>query len=316
MVADTNQLDEDALSEDDDGAHEQGEKDRLHGANPCRVCLEFGDASNEGREGGLVDNHPEDKRNGLLYSAQKQSVLFDTRADDTNKELEDIGQEVGDDLHDPETEPDDLDPDPELLLVGAADGAGDCAGLREDDGNGQEERNGRDIDHVAGDDAVVEDLGVDSAHAVEGRLVLARPGRQRGSCARVDLGQASAAAVEHARLLSLFVLVRGRRVRGRVADDRLQGDVGGAVHGVGDAVEGLESVAGEAERPRGRRSGVSCHQGGSLGEGRGDRSCGRAGTQAGSSIAIRGWPAKNVRRALFTHDASVVVQWRGGNNSN
>ena len=40
-------------------------------------------------------------------------------------------------LHDPETEPDDLDPDPEFLLVCVANGARNRACLRKDDGNGE-----------------------------------------------------------------------------------------------------------------------------------------------------------------------------------
>lgn len=44
---------------------------------------------------------------------------------------------MGDDLHDPETQPDDLNPDPELLLVCAANRTCDGTSLRENNGNGQ-----------------------------------------------------------------------------------------------------------------------------------------------------------------------------------
>jgi hypothetical protein len=58
------------------------------------------------RESGLVDYHPEDERQWLLDGSQKQSIFLDTRTDDTNEKLEDVGEEMGDNLHDPETQPD------------------------------------------------------------------------------------------------------------------------------------------------------------------------------------------------------------------
>jgi hypothetical protein len=61
------------------------------------------------RESGLVDYHPEDERQRLLDGSQKQSIFLDTRTDDTNEKLKDIGKEMSDDLHDPETQPDCLD---------------------------------------------------------------------------------------------------------------------------------------------------------------------------------------------------------------
>jgi hypothetical protein len=57
-------------------------------------------------ESGLVDDHPEDKRQRLLDGSQKQSIFLDTRTDDTDEKLEDVGKEMGDNLHDPETQPD------------------------------------------------------------------------------------------------------------------------------------------------------------------------------------------------------------------
>ena len=39
MVADTDELDQDALSEDDDGADEEGKQDRLHGVHPAQSIL-------------------------------------------------------------------------------------------------------------------------------------------------------------------------------------------------------------------------------------------------------------------------------------
>jgi hypothetical protein len=61
------------------------------------------------RESGLVDNHPEDERQRLLDGSQKQSIFLDTRTDNTDEELEDVGKEMGDNFHNPETQPDCLD---------------------------------------------------------------------------------------------------------------------------------------------------------------------------------------------------------------
>lgn len=54
----------------------------------------------------MVDNHPENKRDRLFYGSQQQSILANTRANDTNEEFKDFGQEVSDKLHYPETKPD------------------------------------------------------------------------------------------------------------------------------------------------------------------------------------------------------------------
>jgi len=252
VVADTDQLDQDAFGQDDDGAHEQCEEHRLHRLNPRFVLCLWLESYEQGKRG-LIDNHPEDEGNRLLHRPQKESVFLDTRAHDANEELKDLGQEMSDDLHGPETQPDDLNPDPEQLLVGAADAAGNGTCLREDDGNGQKKSHRGNIDHVARDDAVVEDLGVDSAHTVEGRLLLlASARRQLPARPGVDLGQLSASAVKHARLLCLLLLVRGRRMRRRVADHRLQGNVGSpVVHVVASTGQRLEAVVGKAKRPRG-----------------------------------------------------------------
>jgi hypothetical protein len=134
----------------------------------------------------------------------------------------------------------DLDPYPEVLLLGIANSARNRARLRQNNRNSQKQGNGGNIDHVAGDDAVVEDLGVDAAHAVEGRLLLlVAARRQRGARPRVDLCEPPAAAREHARLLRLLIVRR----RGRVADDRLQGDVARlVVHVFAGATERLEAL--------------------------------------------------------------------------
>lgn len=119
----------------------------------------------------MVDNHPKHKREWLLYGLEQKSVFFDTGADNTNEKFKNSGNKVCHNLHGPETKPDDLDPDPELLLVCTANRASDGASLRENNGNGQQKRNRRNVNHVPRDNAPVQDLVVDPAHAVESCLL-------------------------------------------------------------------------------------------------------------------------------------------------
>jgi hypothetical protein len=96
----------------------------------------------------------------------------------------------------------DLDPYPEILLLGVADSSSDGTSLGQNNGDSQQESDRGDIDHVARDNAVVENLGVNPAHVVEGRLLLlVAAGRQRRARPRVDLCEPPTSPREHARLL-------------------------------------------------------------------------------------------------------------------
>lgn len=66
----------------------------------------------------------------------------------------------------------DLDPDPEPPLISITDISLDDSRLRQNDRDGQAEGNRRDVDHIASDDAEVEDLGVETTHLVESGLFL------------------------------------------------------------------------------------------------------------------------------------------------
>lgn len=143
--------------------------------------------------------------------------------------------------------PTNFDPYPELLLVCTADcvlGGARCdfavrarhVGVgptpdrgSEDDGDRQDQRQRGNIDHVASDDAEIENLGVNPAHAIERRLLLPQVLARLNLALGVGLlhPPPSTASVKQARLLRLFG--HGRGVRGRVADDSLEGDIGGVV---------------------------------------------------------------------------------------
>lgn len=104
-------------------------------------------------------------------------------------------------------EPTDFDPDPEQFGPRAANAPGSDSGLREDDRNSQQQSDRRDVDHVASDDAEVEDLGVDPAHAVESGLFLMAMALRHGcASSRIDLCEPPASAMEHARLFRLFIV--------------------------------------------------------------------------------------------------------------
>jgi hypothetical protein len=189
----------------------------LHWTGPLWFCS-VRNGPDKRRERSLVDNHPQDEGQRLLYSSQKQGIFANTGTDDANEELEYVGEEVRDDLHNPETKPNcqisqyvvsflqfsvltDLNPNPELLLVGVANRAFNYTNLRQNDRNSQQKCNRCYVDHVARDDAVVENLGVDPAHVVECRLFLmVATRRQRCTSPRVDLCNPPASPMEHARL--------------------------------------------------------------------------------------------------------------------
>ena len=128
----------------------------------------------------------------------------------------------------------------------------DNSGGSKNDGNGQRQGQGRDVDHIACDDTEVEHLHVELAHLVEGSLflsVVTAIGRIVAVALGVDLVHA-AAAVEEACLFlfgsTRFFILDGACVGGRVTDDSLEGDVGGVRHGVTvGIVQRLEALAGE-----------------------------------------------------------------------
>lgn len=102
-----------------------------------------------------------------------------------------------------------------------------CIGGSKDDGDGQEERHRGYVDHVAGDDTEVENLGVEPAHAIQGGHFFLDRSHGGGGliiALGVDLLHASLAAVEHATLLRRL-LSCGWGVRGGVADHGLEGDI-------------------------------------------------------------------------------------------
>jgi hypothetical protein len=65
-----------------------------------------------------------------------------------------------------------FNPDPEPILLCATDISGNDVGLRKNDGDGQEEGDRRDVNHVTRNDAEVQNFGVEPAHLVEGCLLL------------------------------------------------------------------------------------------------------------------------------------------------
>lgn len=84
----------------------------------------------------------------------------------------------------------------------------------EDDGNNEDKRQWSDIDHVSGDNAEVENFGIDAAHAIQSGLVIVILSRAWREFARlrIDLMYLPAAgAVEYAMLLTVF-FANGRGV--------------------------------------------------------------------------------------------------------
>ena len=124
------------------------------------------------------------------------------------------------------------------------------SGGSKDDWNGQSQSQRRNVDHVACDDAEVEDLHVELAHLGEGSLVLfvlPAIGRLVALALGVDLVHAAAAVEEACLFRSVrLLMLEGAIVGGRVTDDSLEGDIGGIRHVVGvRVVQRLETLARE-----------------------------------------------------------------------
>ena len=100
MIVDADDLDDELLNEEDDGADQ--DSSQYLSQNPLPVSL----AADERRKRYERCDSPANERKGQLQSTDHERIATNLGAHDANHELEDFWEDVGDNFGDPEADPD------------------------------------------------------------------------------------------------------------------------------------------------------------------------------------------------------------------
>ena len=109
VVVDADDLNESLFREEDCGDDDSGFEDGAEGTWPADIAI-ASECTND-IAGSKCDDGPEEKRDWDFQGGQNKRILSDSRADEPACSLEDERDDLSEELADPETDPDDLQPD-------------------------------------------------------------------------------------------------------------------------------------------------------------------------------------------------------------